>query len=483
MTTVLVWTAYGIALVLVARLSRGRDVLLPGKVSVLIQALAYVATYVSAVALVGFAGLCYNWGLQMVMVAAGNMWLGTWFVYRFLAWPTRLWQRKLRAKTPARMLSAATGSPALKVYLGFLSSILLVVYASAVFKGAAIMLSGTLPISQNAALWALVGLVALSVSWGGLRGVLYTEALQGGIMVLGAISLLVVTLRAIGGPIEGINALAALPPTPQVNNGFTALSSGEGGLFILSLVMVTSVGVWAQPHLVQRHFALKSSRESRRIAPFAMLAIGIVVGGTYFAGGFSRLILGPEAGHVDGIIPLLVNRLLPEAGAQLFALAIISASLSTASALMHIVAAGFGHDVLNRHLEGREWQVTVALCAVASGIFATKNLQIIAIICTTSWTIIAAAILAPYLGLLVIGDRIGKSAVWASSLGGLASAIAWYAAGYRPTSMGILHTAAPGILGILHPFFVSIPLSLLIIAVMTAPEWMGARELNVNRKS
>jgi len=49
--------------------------------------------------------------------------------------------------------------------------------------------------------------------------------------------------------------------------------------------------------------------------------------------------------------------------------------------------------------------------------------------------------------------------------------------------MGILHTAAPGILGSLHPFFVSIPLSLLIIAVMTAPEWMGARELNVNRKS
>ncbi len=476
MTTVLVWTAYGIALVLVARFSRGRDVLLPGRVSILIQALAYVATYVSAVAMVGFAGLCYNWGLQMVMVAAGNMWLGTWFVYRFLAWPTRLWQRKLRAKTPARMLSEATGSPGLKVYLGLLSSILLVVYASAVFKGAAIMLSGTLPISQNTALWALVGLVALSVSWGGLRGVLYTEALQGGIMVIGVVFLLAVTLKAVGGPFEGIRALAALTPTAQANNGFTSLSSGEGGLFILSLVMVTSVGVWAQPQLVQRHFALKSARESRKIAPFAMLAIAIVVGGIYFAGGFSRLILGPDAGPVDGIIPLLVNRLLPEAGAQLFALAIISASLSTASALMHIVAAGFGHDVLDRHLEGRKWQIVVVLCAIASGFFATKNLQIIAIICTTSWTIIAAAILAPYLGLLVLGDRIGKGTVWFSSLGGFISAMAWYAAGYRPTSMGILQTSAPGIIGSLHPFFVSIPLSILIMALMTAPEWAMARK-------
>lgn len=483
MTTILIWAAYAFVLVLVARLSKGRDVLLPGKVSVLVQALAYVATYVSAVALVGFAGLCYQWGLQMVMIAAGNMWLGTWFVYRFLAWPTRLWQRKLRAKTPAKMLSNATGSPGIKIYLGLLSSILLVVYASAVFKGAAIMMAGALPIPQNAALWVLVALVALSVSWGGLRGVLFTEALQGGIMVLGAVALLVATFRAIGGPVEGISALAALAPTPQANNGFTALSSGQGGLFVLSLVMVTSVGVWAQPQLVQRHFALKSSKEARKIAPFAMLAIAVVVGGTYFAGAFSRLILGPEAGAVDGIIPLLVKRLLPEAGAQLFALAIISASLSTASALMHIVAAGFGHDVLDRELKGREWQILVALCAIASGIFATRNLQIIAIICTTSWTIIAAAILAPYLALLAIGDRLSKAAVWASSLGGLVSAMIWYAAAYAPTSKGILHMAAPGILGSIHPFFVSIPVSLIIVAVMTAPEWMGARALIVDRES
>ena len=477
MTTILIWAAYAAVLVAVARLSRGRDMLLPGKVSVLVQALAYVATYVSAVALVGFAGLCYQWGLQMVMIAAGNMWLGTWFVYRFLAWPTRLWQRKLRAKTPAKMLSNATGSPGLKVYLGLLSSVLLVVYASAVFKGAAIMMAGALPVSQNFALWALVALVALSVSSGGLRGVLFTEALQGGIMVLGAVALLFATLRAIGGPVEGIGALAALAPTAQANNGFTSLSSGQGGLFILSLVMVTSVGVWAQPQLVQRHFALKSAREARRVAPFAMLAIAVVVGGTYFSGAFSRLVLGPDAGAVDGIIPLLVNRLLPEAGAQLFALAIISASLSTASALMHIVAAGFGHDVLNRELKGAEWHLLVALCAIASGIFATRNLQIIAIICTTSWTIIAAAILAPYLALLAIGDRISKAAVWASSLGGLGSSMLWYAAGYAPTSKGILNMAAPGILGSIHPFFVSVPVSILIIAVMTAPEWMGARAL------
>ena len=90
---VLLWAGYALILVFIAKYSRSHDALLPGKVGVAVQALAYVATYISAVALVGFGGLCYLFGLQMLLVAAGNVWFGTWFVYRYLAWPTRLWQR------------------------------------------------------------------------------------------------------------------------------------------------------------------------------------------------------------------------------------------------------------------------------------------------------------------------------------------------------------------------------------------------------
>lgn len=67
---------------------KGHDALTTGRVGFGIQAFAYVATYISAVALVGFGGLAYAYGLQMLLVAAGNVWLGTWMVYRFLAWPT-----------------------------------------------------------------------------------------------------------------------------------------------------------------------------------------------------------------------------------------------------------------------------------------------------------------------------------------------------------------------------------------------------------
>ena len=55
---ILLWCAYGFLLVGLARWARGRDNLLPGRVGAAVQAFAYVATYISAVALVGFGGLC-----------------------------------------------------------------------------------------------------------------------------------------------------------------------------------------------------------------------------------------------------------------------------------------------------------------------------------------------------------------------------------------------------------------------------------------
>lgn len=342
------WIGYALVLVLIAKYSRSHDALLPGKVGVVVQALAYVATYISAVALVGFGGLCYLFGLQMLLVAAGNVWLGTWFVYRFLAWPTRLWQRKLDARTPAELLAKAYQIPVLQTFLGAISVVLLVVYGSAVFKGAAVMVAGVLPISVNAALVALVAIVGLSVIWGGLRGVLYTEAIQGLVMIIGVGALLIALLRAVGGPVAGLQQLAALPPAKGADNGFLALSSGAGGLNVIFLTIVTSVGIWAQPQLIQRHFALRSMEETKKAAPLAMLALSVVVGGAYFASALSRVMLGDGITNPDTVLPTLVHNLLPAIGQQLFALAIVSASLSTASALLHIASGSLGRDVLKR---------------------------------------------------------------------------------------------------------------------------------------
>lgn len=462
----LLWIGYAALLVFVARGTRNKDALLPGRVGATIQAMAYVATYISAVALVGFGGLCYMWGMQMLLVAAGNVWFGTWFVYRYLAWPTRLWQRKLNSRTPAELLSKAYESPFLQKFLGLISAVLLVVYGSAVFKGAAVMVSGVLPVSTNMALLILVGVVGISVIWGGLRGVLYTEALQGLVMVIGVGALLVATLKATGGPVDGLRALAALPPTEGANNGFMALSSGNKGLNVIFLALVTSVGIWAQPQLIQRHFALKSAAEAKKTAPLAVLVLSVVVGGAYFASALSRLILGDGITNPDAVMPTLVHMLLPALGQQIFALAIVSASLSTASALLHIASGSLGRDVLGKHLEGWSWRAVVLACTMGSGLFAVRTSSIIALICSTSWTLLACAILVPYLMLLTQGNRAGARAALCSSLGGFAGAAAWFLLAYASTSKGITGMAAPGILGAIQPIVPGTLFSFIIFKVM-----------------
>lgn len=447
----LLWIGYAALLIVVARRTQSSDALLPGKVGAVVQALAYVATYISAVALVGFGGLCYLFGMQMLLVAAGNVWFGTWFAYRWLAWPTRLWQRKLNSRTPAELLSKAYESPFLQRFLGLVSAVLLVIYGSAVFKGAAVMVSGVLPVPTEAALLILVCVVGISVLCGGLRGVLYTEALQGLVMIIGVGALLVATLKAVGGPAAGLQALAQLPPTAGADRGFMALSSGDKGLNIIFLALVTSVGIWAQPQLIQRHFALRSAAEAKKTAPLAMLVLSVVVGGSYFASALSRLILGDGITSPDAVMPTLVAMLLPVLGQQIFALAIVSASLSTASALLHIASGSLGRDVLGKHLEGWPWRCVVIISAAASGIFALKTSSVIALICATSWTLLACAILVPYLMLLTQGNRAGSSAAACSSLCGFAGAAAWFLLAYAATSKGITGLAAPGLLGAIHP--------------------------------
>lgn len=454
--TVLMWVLYGGFLLFISRATTGRDALLPGKVGVVVQAFAYVATYVSAVALVGFSGLGHSMGLQIEMVAMGVMWFGVWFVYRFVAWPTKIMQRRLGAKTPIEMLSKGYGSKGLGKFMAALAGVLLIIYCSAVFKGAALVLASAVPVTDNQALWLLVGLVALSVTWGGLRGVLYTEAVQGFVMTVGVLALIVGTMKYVGGPAAALDALAELPPTPQANRGFLSLSSGAAGMNIIFLSLVTSVGVWAQPQLIQRHFALKSREEGRRIIPVAMLVVGILLGGAFFVGGISRLILGPEVPSADSVIPMLVRKLLPGYGRQIFAMAIVSASLSTASALLHVSSACLGRDVLEKRLDGWNWKIAVAGSALASGLFAVKSSSIIALVCSTSWTLVAGAMWVPYIALISMGPVVERRSAWLSSLSGTIVSIAWYAFGYAPTSLKFAGISAPGLSGHLHPLIVGV---------------------------
>lgn len=452
---ILVWVLYIGVFFWLSRKGQGHDVMVTGKVGFAVQALAYVATYISAVALVGFGGLAYKYGMQMLLVAAGNVWLGTWIVYRFLAWPTRVCQRNLGARTPTQLLAKGHRSPLLGRCLALIFAVFLGVYASAVIKGAALLLAQILPIPLWVLIWLVALLVAAAIFMGGLRGVLYTEAMQGLVMTVGIVMLTVAVFSAVGGPLTGMEKLADLAPTDLANNGFLALSSGSEGWFIVSLVIVTSVAVWSQPQMIQRHFALSSSGQVNRITPLAMLVLTVLVGGAYYVACLAQLIM-PGIANPDEVMPTLVKALLPDIGLQIFVLAIVSASLSTATAIFHIAVSAIAEDLPARKATRPMWIFAIAFCVLLSGGCAQVKGEIIAMLCTTSWSIVGSTVLVAYVALVRFGKR-SCFAAWCSAVPGFVVCLAWYL--FTHPQFAIFPSPSP-ILNQIPPFFAGFAASL-----------------------
>lgn len=174
------------------------------------------------------------------------------------------------------------------------------------------------------------------------------------------------------------------------------------------------------------------------------------MGGAYFAAALSRLIL-PEVASPDEVMPRLVQMLLPEFALHIFVLAIVSASLSTATGIYHIAVSALSEDLRGRPSNRLSWFTGIAICVLVSGGCAQIKGQLVALLCTTSWSIVgrngAGALRRPCA--LRTPQR---RAAWASAACGFFSCLAWYLIAYGPTSIWgpQLGSVAAGI----PPFFV-----------------------------
>ncbi len=170
------------------------DYLLAGRgVHPMVMALSYGSSFISTSAIVGFGGIASQFGMSMLWLTFFNIMVGIFVAFVFIGKRVRRIGHALDAHTFPELIGRRFNSVGMQRWGGILIFVFMPVYAAAVLIGGAAFMKITFGIGFDAALFIFAIVVAAYVIAGGLKGVLYTDAMQGLLMLVGTVFLIVST--------------------------------------------------------------------------------------------------------------------------------------------------------------------------------------------------------------------------------------------------------------------------------------------------
>lgn len=328
-------------------------------------ALSYGATFISTSAIVGFGGVAAKLGLGLIWLTALNIGVGIMLAFILFGKRTRDVGQRLKAVTFPDLLGKIYNSKFMQYAGGLVILVGMPLYASAVMIGGARFVQQTFGIDYTTALLAFAAVTAIYVIAGGLLAVIYTDAFQAVIMLVGMTVLLVFTYMALGGftaANQALTDMASQVPaalTAAGHNGWTAmpdLGSSIWYTLVTTIVLGVGIGVLAQPQLVVRFMTAKDDRALNRAVPIGGIFILMMTGVAFTVGALTNLYFFNETGkiatasvaggNVDLIMPAFINMALPDWFVVLFMITLLAAAMSTLSSLFHTMGTAFGHDIL-----------------------------------------------------------------------------------------------------------------------------------------
>jgi len=203
---------------------------------------------------------------------------------------------------------------------------------------------------------------------------------------------------------------------------------------LMFVVILTSLGTWGLPQMVQKFYAIKSEEDINKGTIISTVFALVVAGGCYFLGGFGRLFSdkltfladGSIAGGFDEIVPTMLEG-LPDIIIAVVIILVLSASMSTLSSLVLASSSTLTLDLIKDHVvknmsEKKQvlvMRILIVVFIVISALIALNKdkLSAIADMMGISWGALAGAFLAPFLFGLY-WKKTTKASVWASFIFG-----------------------------------------------------------------
>ncbi len=423
-----------------SRLTKSTDDFMLGGRSVggWLTAFSYGTTYFSAVVFIGYAGQ-FGWlyGVSAAWVGIGNAIIGSLIPFFLIGKRTRLMSNHLQAKTMPEFFEHRFDSMSLKTASAAIVFIFLIPYTASVYNGLSRLFGMVFDFGENGSVIIIVAMALLSAVYvilGGYKATALNDFFQGIIMLIGISTVVALTVKTKGGLSSAVEQLSEIADTEKLGSLL-----GPDPLNLLGVVILTSLGTWGLPQMVQKFYAIKDEQAIKKGAVISTFFALVVAGGSYFMGGFVRLYctLDPnEKGRelietvngrpvYDTMVPALLQKALPSALIGLVVVLVLSASLSTLSSLVLTSSSTLTNDLIKPHVKdfSEKKQITVMRIFIAvflfiSVIIACNKNASISTLMSYSWGALSGAFLGPFLyGLFM--KKASRAACWTSFCTGI----------------------------------------------------------------
>ncbi len=396
-----------------------------------LTAFAYGTSYFSAVIFVGYAGqFGWKFGVASTWIGLGNAFIGSLLAWVVLGRRTRLQSQHLGTATMPEYFGKRYGSNALKIVASLIVFIFLIPYTASLYNGLSRLFAMAFPgVSYNVCVIVMAVLTGIYVIAGGYMATAINDFIQGLIMIGGIVAVIAAVLGSHGGFMASLQELATVE---HAMPGAYASFFGPDPISLFSVVILTSLGTWGLPQMVQKFYAIKSEKNIAKGTIISTIFAVIVAGGCYFLGGFGRIsgvpvgADGNPVGGFDAVIPAMLND-LPVVLIGVVIVLVLSASMSTLSSLVLASSSTLTLDMIKGHIvknmsEKKQvliMRIFVVVFIVISAVIAIfkDHLGYIADMMGISWGALAGAFLAPFLYGLY-SKKITKTAVWVSFIFG-----------------------------------------------------------------
>ena len=396
-----------------------------------LTAFAYGTSYFSAVIFVGYAGqFGWKYGIASTWVGIGNALIGSLLAWNILGRRTRIMTQHLDSATMPQFFEARFGSTALKICAAVITFIFLIPYTASLYNGLSRLFGMAFNIDYSICVIAMAVLTGVYVIAGGYMATAINDFIQGIIMIFGICAVVLAVLKSQGGFLAALDGLGQVSdPAVSSTPGIFASFFGPDPLNLLGVVILTSLGTWGLPQMVQKFYAIRSEKSISTGTIVSTAFAFIVAGGCYFLGGFGRLFsanIDIAANGFDSVVPTMLSG-LPDILIAVVVILVLSASMSTLSSLVLTSSSTMTLDLLKEHfIKDMDEKKQVLIMRVLIVVFIAISVVIaimqyrsantfIAQLMGVSWGALAGAFLAPFrYGLY--WKKTTKAACWVSFL-------------------------------------------------------------------